>query len=386
MSSEEPVELRVAVFGDSGSGKTVLLSAFHAEVTSENHLRQHNYRLSMPDGEAQQRLASMYYALEDGHLPDGTVDEFSEHHFGVYSRDLPNSPVKLSWYDYPGGWLSAITEGDESPKVVEALSRLAQCQVGILLIDGQSFRNAGAEYVRRFLKKVGRNLEQIRMRSERHVSSEYPFPDRWIVALSKADMMGEGYTVKDFQDVLMTANGNDLRDFACKLGREDKKVAKHFMLLSALHDPEGRRSGYPTNKTVGLKALAPAILRATMQEAAEKAAEGANNQGLLQQAIAKAKAFFLSLLEIVIDNILEFVSFVPKKYRVIARVGVLALKALLSPVLQTLKAADLAVAETEARKRKNALDAIVFAMTKVLVDENEKSYMEVDAVNIKGMP
>ena len=191
MNNDVP-EIRVALFGQSASGKTTFLASYFGNLQRNSFEEEHGYRLEAEDVSQGNQLLTMYYGMEKGRFPSGTVDEQPEFRFGFKVRGLPKPCLRIVWYDYPGGWWE-WTPKDRSEEQARAalFAKLLTSHVGILLIDGMRYQTEGLPYVRQLLDQFKAEARRIVDALDENKESIDPetFPRHWILAVSKADTL-----------------------------------------------------------------------------------------------------------------------------------------------------------------------------------------------------
>lgn len=242
-------EQNIAVFGEAGSGKTVLVSSFYgptqegsyvndlwdlvARQTGQGHRLYQNY-LGMRDSATvpiQTRFANTTYEfsvkLKAGDEPEGKKQPFDE--------------LRLAWHDYPGEW---FTDDPSSPEERNRRSdtflSLLRSDVALLLVDGQKLLDY-ADEEERYLKSLLGNFRQNLMRLKDDLLAEngplVEFPRIWILALSKADLFPD-WDVSTFRDLVILKASEDierLRSAVAKLIEtpEALSIGEDFILLSS---------------------------------------------------------------------------------------------------------------------------------------------------------
>src|ERR1051325_2964271 len=102
MAKIEVPEIRLALFGQSMSGKTTFLASYFGNQQRNSFEEAHGYRLEAEDVSDGNKLLARYYRMEEGEFPLGT-EQFSEFRFGLKTNGLPTPGLGIVWYDYPGG-------------------------------------------------------------------------------------------------------------------------------------------------------------------------------------------------------------------------------------------------------------------------------------------
>src|SRR4051812_13709123 len=207
-------EQHIAVFGESGSGKTVLASSFYGpsqEKASSNDL----WDLVADDTGLGNRLLQNYLNMRDdatAPLPTrfaGTTYYFSVKLKGggaAKAKKRPFDILRLAWHDYPGEWFEeSPSSEEEANRRVDTFRALLRSDVALLLVDGQKLLDCKGEE-ERYLKSLLTNFRQRLLQlSEDLLAGDGrldEFPRIWIIALSKADLFPD-WDVRSFRDVVI---------------------------------------------------------------------------------------------------------------------------------------------------------------------------------------
>ncbi len=193
-------EQHIAVFGESGSGKTVLASSFYGptqEKSSSNAL----WDLVADDTGQGTRLYKNYLGMRDhATAPESTRFAATTYSFSVKlkgagdakAKKRPFDILRLGWHDYPGEWFeeSPSSEG-EAHRRVDTFRSLLRSDVALLLVDGQKlldFKGEEERYLKSLLRSFRQGLLQLREDLLAGDGRVDEFPRIWIIALSKADL------------------------------------------------------------------------------------------------------------------------------------------------------------------------------------------------------
>lgn len=204
-------EQHIAVFGESGSGKTVLVSSFFGP-TQEGSYSNDLWDLVADDTGQGNRLYQNYLGMRDHSTAPpptrfaATTYDFTVKLKGKYTSETKKRPfdaLRLTWHDYPGEWFEESPSSEEErQRRVETFRALLRSDVALLLVDGQKLLDArGGED--RYLKSLLTNFRQglLRLKDDLLVEEDrlVEFPRIWIVALSKADLFpdGDAYAFRD---------------------------------------------------------------------------------------------------------------------------------------------------------------------------------------------
>jgi hypothetical protein len=254
-------EQDIALFGESGSGKTVLASSFYGfsqEKASSNDL----WDMVADDVGQGTRLYRNYLGMRD-HATAPPTTRFAgvTYYFsvklkgggGAKPKKRPFDILRLAWHDYPGDWFTdSPSSEEEANRRVDTFRSLLGSDVALLLVDGQKLLEYKGEE-ERYLKSLFTNFRQglLRLREDLLDGEDglVEFPRIWIIALSKADLFPE-WNVHSFRDLVIRKASEHidhlretLRDFvvtpeALSLGEDFMRLSSaKFELSSAGREP-----------------------------------------------------------------------------------------------------------------------------------------------------
>jgi len=242
-------EQHIAVFGESGSGKTVLASSFYGpsqEKSSSNDL----WDLVADDTSLGTRLYKNYLGMRDhATAPGPTRFAGTTYYFSVKlkgggkakAKKRPFDILRLAWHDYPGEWFeeSPSSEG-EANRRVDTFRSLLRSDVALLLVDGQKLLDYKGEE-ERYLKSLLTNFRQgLLQLKEDLLAGEGrldEFPRIWIIALSKADLFPD-WDVRSFRDLVIWNAAEHIEHLRATLQEfvvtpDALSLGEDFMLLSS---------------------------------------------------------------------------------------------------------------------------------------------------------
>lgn len=166
-----PVKQQIAVFGESGSGKTVMLSSFYGATQEPQYLRKSLFSVSADDIGKGARLHKNYLGMRDSaRRPEANRFSATSYSFSVRLNEFsdrlnegsdakamkarPFDALRLVWHDYPGEWFEQDVSGpEEAQRRVDTFRSLLGSDVALLLVDGQRLLdNSGEE--ERYLKSL----------------------------------------------------------------------------------------------------------------------------------------------------------------------------------------------------------------------------------------
>lgn len=250
MQIVKSVEQHIAVFGESGSGKTVLVSSFYGAAQEPQYSRDKPWRVIANDAGQGGRLHSNYLGMRDqGRAPQGdkflqTSYSFSMRFKGAGSGPTKKRPIdelRLVWHDYPGEWFeSEASTPSEAQNQVDTFRSLLVSDVALLLVDAQRLLDHAGEE-ERYLKYLFANFKNgLLAKKDAILEKGKPlvkFPRIWVLALSKADLL-PAMDVYAFRDLLvLKASGemHELREVLSEFVVESDafSLGEDFVLLSS---------------------------------------------------------------------------------------------------------------------------------------------------------
>jgi hypothetical protein len=242
-------EQHVAVFGESGSGKTVLVSSFFGP-TQEGSYENELWDLLADDAGQGNRLYQNYLGMRDrGMAPIQTRFANTTYYFSLNlkggdndaSKKRPFDVLRLAWHDYPGEWFEAEpSSGEERTRRTDTFRALLRSDVALFLVDGQKLLDYKGEE-ERYLKSLVGNFRQSVMRLKDDLLVEegklIEFPRIWILALSKADLFPD-WDVNTFRDLVILKVAEDIDRLRSTLAElidtpAALSIGEDFMLLSS---------------------------------------------------------------------------------------------------------------------------------------------------------
>jgi len=214
-------EQHIAVFGEAGSGKTVLVSSFYGP-TQEGSYQNDLWDLVADETGSGIRLYQNYLGMRDSATaPMPTRFSTTTYYFSVKlksgddesAKKRPFDVLRLAWHDYPGEWFEADPSStEERNRRTETFRSLLRSDVALLLVDGQKLLDYRGEE-ERYLKSLLGNFRQNLMRLKDDLLAEegplVEFPRIWILALSKADLF-PSWDVDTFRDLVILKAADDL--------------------------------------------------------------------------------------------------------------------------------------------------------------------------------
>ena len=216
-------EQNIAVFGESGSGKTVLLSSFYGATQEPSFLRDSLYQV-LPDDIGQGlRLNQNYLKMRRaGQTPQSNRFAAVPYSFTIKPKDGDGGrgaqtrqigALRLVWHDYPGQWFEEEPSSDEEAKRrVETFKELLTSDVALILVDGQKLLDyAGEEekYLKSMLWGLRGGLEKLKDNILADGKPLEEFPRIWVLALSKADLHPD-LDVQEFRNLVVEKAAGDV--------------------------------------------------------------------------------------------------------------------------------------------------------------------------------
>jgi hypothetical protein len=260
MGKKEALNQSIAVFGGSGSGKTVLLSSFYGELHERRNEPGGPAVVVADDLGQGNHLYQNYLKMRDSaELPAPNRFSSTLYKFSVKLEDGDDA-MRLAWHDYPGEWFEQGVSGEEAERRVDTFRDLLGSDVAFLLVDGQRLLdNAGEE--ERYLKSLFANVSDGLLSLKKDLLAKgklVTFPRIWILALSKADLLPE-YSVSAFRDLIILKANDELEHLRKVLAGlvespEALSVGEDFMLLSSA---KFEANSIEVTKRIGLDLILP---------------------------------------------------------------------------------------------------------------------------------
>ena len=265
-------EQQVAVFGEAGSGKTVLLSSFYGTAQEQGlektslfdvvaddtaqHIRLHQNYLGMKNSATvpmTNRFAATRYAFSIKRRPAAV---------GGPKKAKAVEDLRLVWHDYPGEWFEEepATE-EERRRRVETFRTLLGADVAFLVVDGQRLvDNRGEEerYLKALMANYRAHLTRLRDDLQPDGKRLVRFPRIWLFALTKADLLPE-MDVLVFRDLVVEKAGAEIIALEAVLASFIEEPAAlslgdDFVILSSAKFEPGR---IEVGMTIGLNLILP---------------------------------------------------------------------------------------------------------------------------------
>lgn len=266
------LEQHIAVFGESGSGKTVLLSSFYGATQEHDFLKESLFNVVADDIGLGARLHQNYLGMRDSaQVPAANKFSATTYAFSVKLKDSAKAKagklgqfdaLRLVWHDYPGEWFEQDVSGEEeAQRRIDTFRSLLGSDVALLLVDAQKLLdNAGEE--ERYLKSLFSNFRNGLLSLKEDLLDDgeplVEFPRIWVMALSKADLLPE-MTVFKFRDLLVAKAAGEINDLRQAIASFVKtpaalSVGEDFIRLSSAKFEPGK---IELDERVGLDLILP---------------------------------------------------------------------------------------------------------------------------------
>jgi hypothetical protein len=265
-------EQHLAVFGASGSGKTVLISSFYGAAQEQSFVKDSLFNVIAEDTGQGHRLRQNYLGMKNSAtLPSLTKFSTTPYSFLIKLKN-PGDPkfakgrqfdaLRLVWHDYPGEWFEEDPSSEEEARRrIGTFRSLLRSDVALILVDGQKLLDHAGEE-ERYLKSLFWGLRDGLERLKDDILDEgqplKEFPRIWIIALSKADLH-PGLDARRFQDLVIEKSASEvsaLHEVLKEFVRfpEALSVGEDFLRVSSATFEPGR---IEVSRRVGLDLLLP---------------------------------------------------------------------------------------------------------------------------------
>lgn len=272
MDLTRTLDQHIAVFGESGSGKTVLLSSFYGATQEAAFTAASPFRVVAEDPGQGTRLHQNYLGMKrEARTPTATRFAQTSYPFLVKLKKdeakksqgrRPIDALRLVWHDYPGEWFEeGPTSGAEAERRVSTFRSLLRSDVALFLVDAQRLiDNAGEE--ERYLKSLFTNFKNgLLLLQDDLLENGKPltrFPRIWVIALSKADLL-PGFDAPALRETVIGKAGaevNALREVLGEFveGNQALALGEDFVLLSSAKFEPGT---IETARQIGINLILP---------------------------------------------------------------------------------------------------------------------------------
>lgn len=304
-------EQHIAVFGESGSGKTVMISSFYGATQESQYLQKSLFHVVPDDIGQGNRLHKNYLGMKNSARPPGiTRFAATAYSFKIKLKDgaaanqrtaNPVDALRLVWHDYPGEWFEETVNGTEAQRKVDTFRSLLGSDVALLLVDGQRLLdNSGEE--EKYLKSLLTNFRNglLSLKDDLLEGGEplAVFPRIWIIALSKSDLL-PNLDVFKFRDLLIEKAADDideLRKVLAGLVEDDEalSVGEDFVLFSSAKFDGDK---IEVTKRVGLELILPLSVMLPFERYARWAQSRQIRGKVVQNLLVGTEAFAAVLIE-----------------------------------------------------------------------------------------
>lgn len=270
-------EQHIAVFGESGSGKTVLVSSFFGPTQAGGYSND-LWDLVADDTGQGNRLYQNFVGMRDrATAPAPTRRASTTYYFSVKlkgsldaaAKKRPFDTLRLAWHDYPGEWFEETPSSDEETgRRIDTFRSLLRSDVALLLVDGQKLLDYSGEE-QRYLKSLLTNFRQglLRLKDDLLAGEGrlVAFPRIWIIALSKADLLPD-WDVDRFRDTVILNATDDIESLRATIRElvdtpDALSIGEDFLLLSSakfqLSNGETAPVAIDVTQRVGLNLILP---------------------------------------------------------------------------------------------------------------------------------
>ena len=268
-------EQHIAVFGGSGSGKTVLVSSFYGAAQEQAFLKDSLFHVSADDTGQGNRLRQNYLGMKNSaKAPEATRFAATPYRFTIKPK-APSDPkavrgrafdaLRLVWHDYPGEWFEEEPSSvEEARRRIDTFRSLLRSDVAFILVDGQKLVDyAGSEekYLKSLIWSIREGLLKLKDDLLEEGKPLAEFPRIWVLALSKADLHPD-LDVHGFRDLVIEKAADDIAALQEVIRGfvqlpDALSVGDDFMLLSSARFEPGR---IEVDERLGLDLVLPVAM------------------------------------------------------------------------------------------------------------------------------
>ncbi|MCM0614429.1 ATP/GTP-binding protein [Paenarthrobacter sp. TYUT067] len=308
MQSREQ-EQHIAVFGESGSGKTVMVSSFYGATQEQHYLQKSLFDVVADSAEQHRQLHQTYLGMKNSaQVPDATRFSSTSYTFSIKLKDTvdsktrmakPFDALRLVWHDYPGEWFEQDVSGaTEAQDRVGTFKSLLGSDVALLLVDGQRLLDHSGEeekYLKALLTSFRRGLLSLKGQLLEDGTLLRKFPRIWIMALSKSDLL-PNLNVYEFRDLLIEKARDEIDQLHRVLAgfvevSEALSFGEDFVLLSSAKFDADK---IEVTERVGLELILPMAAMLPLQRHARWAQLKLIPGKLGAQLLTKAKTLAMA--------------------------------------------------------------------------------------------
>lgn len=306
-------EQHIAVFGESGSGKTVMLSSFYGATQESQYLQKSLFHVVPDDIGQGNRLHKNYLGMKNSAQPPETTRfAATSYSFKIKLKDgadakrkqkksSPLDALRLVWHDYPGEWFEEDVKGSEAQRKVDTFRSLLGSDVALLLVDGQQLLdNSGEEekYLRSLLTNFRNGLLSLKDDLLEDGKPLAVFPRIWVMALSKSDLL-PNLDVFKFRDLLIEKACDDMDELRKVLAglvqdNDALSVSEDFVLFSSAKFEADR---IEVTKRVGLELILPLAAMLPIERYAQWAQAKRIRGKVIENLLVGTEAFAAVLID-----------------------------------------------------------------------------------------
>ncbi|MBB0970403.1 ATP/GTP-binding protein [Dietzia aerolata] len=243
------LEQHIAVFGESGSGKTVLLSSFYGAAQEPSNVKKNGFNIIALTSRQGTKLHGNYLGMRNkAELPEQDKHKWDSFRFAVKAQKTKEAAggyldaLNLVWHDYPGEWWEGRRDDSASLRArqISSFKALLGSDVAMILIDGQKLLdNKGEEsrYLKQLFTTFRNTLHGLRDEILDSGKKLDRFPRIWMLALSKSDLLPD-VDVVGLRDIVVENAGEELELLRDVIGSfvttpDALSVGDDYVLLSA---------------------------------------------------------------------------------------------------------------------------------------------------------
>lgn len=246
--ADSKLEQHIAVFGESGSGKTVLLSSFYGSAQEKSNIKSNGFSIVAPVSTQGNKLHRNYLGMRNSAtLPKPDKFQWDSYKFAVKAQKSDSAAgghldaLTLVWHDYPGEWFEGRRDSArERHRQLASFRALLGSDVAMILVDGQKLREIRGEESR-YLKLLFTTFRNTLLSMQEEILEDgkalVRFPRIWMLAMSKSDLLPD-VDVEAFRDLVIENAQEELDLLTEALSSfvttpQALAVGEDFVLLSA---------------------------------------------------------------------------------------------------------------------------------------------------------